>query len=82
MGVARLLSFLAQETAAREASLVPLEPRLGLTDEARVGRRMAIRVGEVSGDAYVDPQCRAGWHMLDVPLHLQDELGALAIRSA
>ena len=56
MVVPRLLPFLVEDAAAGQASLVALEPRLGLADEARVGHRGAIRVGDIGRDAHVDPK--------------------------
>ena len=81
MGVARLLPLLVGETAAGEASLGALEPRLGQADEARVGHRLALRVGEIRRNAPVDPCHRACGDMLAAPLHLEDELSRVAICS-
>ena len=82
MGGTRLLALLVLETAAREASLSALAPRLRQTDEAWIGHRLASRVGHIGGNAHLDPHCQAGGDMLAASLHLEDELGRGAIRSA
>src|SRR5262245_61253276 len=59
MVVSRLLPFLVQDAAAGQALLVPLEPRLRQTDETWVGHCMAIRDGQVAGNAHIDSHCQA-----------------------
>ena len=81
MVVARLLPALAQDAAAGQAALGALESRLGQAEETWIGHRLAIRVGERSGDAHIDSHCQAGGDMLAASLHLEDELGRGASRS-
>ena len=76
------LPLLVQEAPAGQAALRALEARLRLTNETRVGHRLAVGVGEIGGDAHIDPYRRARGEMTDAPLYREDNLGLVAIRPA
>ena len=59
MVVSWFLPLLVGDAAPGQAALIPCEPCLSLTDQAGVGHGGALRVGEVGGDAHVDPHHRA-----------------------
>src|SRR4030095_1151887 len=79
MVVPWLLPLLVGDAATGQAARGALEPAFSQPDEARVGHRLAIRVGEVGGDAHVDSKRRTCGDMADASLYLQDELSVVPI---